>query len=77
MLTIRDLDEIEKLIDVKLDEKLKFIPTKEEFFGWMDKIMGELKAMREEHKMLSQRVYGDLEPRLQKVEEKLNIQHAV
>ncbi len=28
-------------------EKLRFLPTKEEFFTKMDEVMGELKAMRE------------------------------
>lgn len=30
-LTTKDLDRIEKLIDKKLDEKIKFLPTKVEF----------------------------------------------
>ncbi len=51
MLTLKDLLQIEKIVedklDEKLDERLKFLPTKEEFFSRMDKLMGELKAMRE------------------------------
>ncbi len=47
-LTIRDLDEIEKLMDGKFEEQLRNIPTKDEFFGKMDEVMGELKDMREE-----------------------------
>lgn len=42
MLTKHDLDQIEQLVDKKLDEKIKYLPTKIEFFQWMDKIMGEL-----------------------------------
>ena len=55
-LTQRDLDRIEQLIDRKLEEKLdqkfdermKYLPTKDEFYKAVDKIMGELQAIREE-----------------------------
>ncbi len=52
-LTQVDLVEIERIIDEKLDEKLKYVPSKELFLQWMDKIMGELKTVREEHVILS------------------------
>lgn len=48
MLTIKDLDEIEKLIDEKLEERLKYLPTKDEFYKAMDELMGEIKAVRQE-----------------------------
>ena len=41
-LTVKDLDRIEELIDRKLDEKIKFLPTKDEFYTSMDKLMGKL-----------------------------------
>jgi len=44
-LTQRDLDEIEELMDQKLDEKLKILPTKDDFFTQMGEVMGELKAI--------------------------------
>lgn len=63
-LTTKDFDRIEKLIDRKLDEKIKFLltreefkeleakieflPTKDEFYVSMDKIMKELSTIREE-----------------------------
>lgn len=63
-LTTKDLDRIGKLIDRKLDEKIKFLPTREEFkeleakikflptkdefYVSMDKIMKELSTIREE-----------------------------
>jgi len=47
MLTQRDLDEIEKLID----EKIKHLPNKDEFYKAMDQIMGELKTMRETYEL--------------------------
>ena len=39
---------IDSKIDKKLDEKLKHLPTKEEFYAQMDKIMKELKDLRDE-----------------------------
>lgn len=48
MLTQKDIDEIEKTLDEKLDEKLKLLPSKDEFYEKMDDVMGELKAIREE-----------------------------
>ena len=51
MLTQKDLDEIEKILDEKLDEKIKFLPTKEDFYQKMDKVIGELKAVRESQEM--------------------------
>ncbi len=47
-LTQADFDEIENLMDQKLDEKLENLPSKNDFFEQMDQIMGELKAIREE-----------------------------
>ena len=37
-LTQKDFDQIEKVLDEKLDEKLKILPTKEEFFSKMDEV---------------------------------------
>ncbi len=48
MLTQKDLDKIEELIDRKLDEKIKFLPTKDDFYNKMDELMVEIKAVREE-----------------------------
>ncbi len=38
----------------ELVEMISHLPTKEEFFSAMDKIMGELKAIREEHTILAE-----------------------
>lgn len=84
MLTKGDLTNIQKLMKVTLDgdetlvrkEDISHLPTKEEFFKKEDELMGELKTMREEHKMLSNRVYEDHEPRITKIEKKLQIQTA-
>jgi hypothetical protein len=68
---------IDEELDQKLDEKIKYLPNKEEFFAKMDELVTELKAMREEHTLLSHRVYEDHEPRIEKVEKKLGIQPTV
>lgn len=55
MITKTDFDKFEELIkqvvDEELDKKIpnyiKYLPTKDEFFGKMDELMGEVKAMRE------------------------------
>lgn len=47
MLTQKDFDEIEKIVDKKLEEKIKFLPTKNKFFDKMDELMGEVKTLRE------------------------------
>jgi hypothetical protein len=37
-----------KTISDLIDEKIKILPTREEFFNKMDEMMGEIKASREE-----------------------------
>lgn len=73
-LTIKDLDEIEKIVDERIEKQVSNLPTKDEFFGKMDELMGELRDMREEHSMLSERVYNNIEPRVTKIEKNLHIQ---
>jgi len=53
-LTTKDFDRIDKLIDRKLEEKIKFLPTKDEFYVSMDKLMKELEITR----------FADLEERV-------------
>ena len=76
MLTQKDLDEIEGIVDEKIENRTRNLPTKDEFFGKMDEVMGELKAIREEQSALSNlnRKVNDQEDRLVKVEERLQIQ---
>jgi len=86
-LTKSDFEAFKELIKLTLQEEaetllatkkeIKHLPTKEEFYSRMDKIMGELKAIREEHAMLSGRVYENHEPRIRKIEKKLNLQPAI
>ncbi len=49
MLTQNDIKEIKTIVREELDEKTKLLPTKDQFFSKMDEVMGELKAIREEH----------------------------
>lgn len=68
MLTQKDLDEIEEIVEEKLEEKIKILPTKDEFFSKMDEVMGELATIRDEQTIISHQVsdHGD---RLEKLEE--------
>ncbi len=69
-LTIKDLDEIEKIVDEKIEENIKNLPTKDEFFTKMDEIMGELKTIRESTDILTHRV-SKHEDRITKIEKKI------
>ena len=73
-----DLKAIKDLMEVTIDEAIENkglatkdhlgnLPTKDEFYGTMDKVMGELKAIREEVSVLGHQVnnHGD---RLEKLE---------
>lgn len=64
MLTQKDLDEIESLIE----DKVRNLPTKDEFFSKMDEVMGELDTIREEQALVSHHI-SDQEDRLEKLEE--------
>ena len=70
---IKDLMEvtIDERLDGKLDEKLGYLPTKDDFYGMMDKVMGELKAIREEVTVLSHQV-SEHDDRLDKIESDLD-----
>ena len=69
---IKDLIEVtvDEKLDEKLDAKLSHLPTKDEFYGKMDEVMGELKAIREELAVLGHQVsdHGD---RIEKIESHL------
>jgi len=49
MLTQQDLVEIETIVDKKLEEKMKYVPSTDLFLSKMDELMGEVKSMREDH----------------------------
>ncbi len=55
-LTQADLDEIKKVVDEKIKEGTRNLPTKDEFFEKRDDVMGELKANREEQVVASHQI---------------------
>ena len=84
-LTDKDLDAIRQLVKItidegleeKLNEKLRYFPSKADFFSKMDDVMGELRTIRENQDLLTHRVYEDHEPRMTKIEKKLQIEPTV
>ena len=71
---IKDLIEVtfDEKFDQRLDEKLGNLPTKDDFFGKMDEVMGELKSIREEQTLVRDRV-ADHEDRIEKIESHLSL----
>ena len=74
-----DLKAIKGLIEVTIEEKelvtkedISHLPTKDEFYGKMDEVVSELKAVREEQSVLSHQV-SDHADRLEKVENHLGV----
>lgn len=51
-LTQLDINRIEEVIEEKLEEKIKLLPSKDEFFQKMDEIIGELETIREEQSII-------------------------
>lgn len=85
-LTNGDLKAIKDLMEITIEDKtehfvtkmdISHLPTKDEFYEETDKLMKELKDMREEQKVLTTKVYRDHEPRIKKVEKKLQIHSSV
>jgi len=70
-------EELDVKLEEKLDEKLRNLPSKEEFFDQTDKLMKELKDLREEDTILTHKVYDNHEDRIDKIEKVLSIQPAV
>lgn len=81
-LTKPDLGAIKILVEEVIEEKtesvlatkddLKHLPTKDDFYGKMDEVMGELQAIREEHTVSSGQV-SDHEDRITLLEEKTGL----
>jgi hypothetical protein len=78
-----DLKAIKDLIEVTVDEVLDNkevatvdhlgdLPTKDEFYGKMDEVMGELRAVREEIAILGHQV-SDQGDRIERIESDLDI----
>ena len=47
MLTQDDIKEIENIVEEKIDEKTKLLPTKDQFFQRMDDLSGQMKKLQE------------------------------
>ena len=74
---IKDLIEVtvEEVIDRKgiaAQDHLGNLPTKDDFYGKMDEVMGELKAIREEVAVLGHQV-SDHADRIERIESHLDI----
>ena len=67
MLTKNDFDQIKKIVSEEVRKRTKRLPTTNEFYKMADKILGELKAIREEHAIQTYHV-TDHEKRLNKLE---------
>lgn len=67
MLTQKNLDQIEKIVD----EKTKHLPTKDEFYEKMDEVVGEVRAMREEQTLIGQKLL-DHSDQLESHEERIS-----
>lgn len=78
MLTQNDIKVIEDIVEEKLSDKIKFLPTKDDFYSKMDEVVGELKASREAfelHTGQHTRINDQLEnheKRIKKVEQHLH-----
>lgn len=68
---IKEIDKVKDDIQ-EVKNEIKFLPTKEEYFNSMDRLMGEVKKGREEQEAISEGLsqHGD---RLEKLEEKVGI----
>jgi len=51
---LKEIDEVKEKIE-NVESQIKLIPSKEEFFGAMSELMGEVKASREEQTFMSHR----------------------
>ncbi len=66
------LETTEKELEAKLDEKTRNLPTKDEFFTTMDKVMGELQTMRGEF-TIHQGQHNEIDEHFEKLESTLHL----
>ena len=77
LMAIKDLIEVavEEVIEKKelvTKSDISHLPNKDEFYGTMDKVMGELKAIREEQAVQSHQL-SDHSDRIDRIESRLDI----
>lgn len=65
------IDKLEDRVQ-RVEEKIDLIPTKEEYFGSMDKLMGEVMKSREEQTVIGKEL-SDHSDRLDKLEQKVGV----
>ena len=68
---IKEIDEVKESIQ-EVKNEIKFLPTKEEYFDSMDKLMGEIKKAREEQEVIGESL-SQHSDRIEKLEEKVEI----
>ena len=66
-MTRQDFDELRKIIETVVDEKISHLPTKDEFYQAMDKQAGLIMESQEDRAMVNFRV-SDHEKRIVKLE---------
>lgn len=79
MLTQRDIEEIERIVQEIVHDEVKHLPNKEDFYSRMDELMGEVKAMREsqelhagQHASISD-FQEKVRTKVKRIEERLNL----
>lgn len=60
-------DKVPKIVEKVLGEKIKYLPTKKEFYKKMDELLGEIKGAREEFAAVTYRS-KTYDQRLEKLE---------
>ena len=83
MLTQDDVKEIERIVEEKIDEKTKLLPTKDQFFQRMDDLSGQMKKIQEtldlhdgQHVAIHDQDESNDE-RFKVIEKKLDIPHPI
>jgi hypothetical protein len=66
------VDEVIEKRDLVTKSDLSHLPTKDEFLGKMDEVMGELKVIREEQPLQSHKL-SNHEDRIEKIESHLSL----
>lgn len=75
MLTQKDLDEIEELTRKIVKDEIKHLPSKDDFYTRMDKLMHKLNSIGEEVTVVSsyKDQIEDHETRIGKIEQTINL----
>ncbi len=83
MTTNKNITSVRQIVREEIQESIKHLPTRDQFYTKMDEVMGELKAIREEQTLITGRVTqhsDDLEEhdvRISKLEKHAQVASAV